>query len=89
MPSKPTQKSSKRAPTVGDVVCITFYDHAENSKDAILFRVYGEVFDVTRLAYRLRCWGYVDDVERATGNPDNEHGYTIVKRAIKDIKVLT
>jgi hypothetical protein len=73
----------------GDIVHCTFYDHAENSKDALLFEVFGRVEKVTRHAYLIYCWSYVDDVERAKdSNPENENWFAIVKRAIVDIKVL-
>ena len=79
----------KKAPKVGDIVQVTFWDHAENAKDALLFEVLGRVASVTRKAYLIRSWGYVNEVDRAgDGNPDNENSYAIVKRAIDSIKVL-
>lgn len=67
----------------GDIVEITFLDHAENSSDAIEFVVYGKVMNITRHAYILGSWIYTDDVARATdGNTDNENYFTIVKTAI-------
>lgn len=81
--------SRKKKVQVGDLVRVTFHDHAENSKDALEFEVFGRVFDETRLAYKIRCWGYVHDTDRAAdSSTHNEHYYTIVKRAITGIKVL-
>lgn len=76
-------------PKIGDIVEVTFLDHAENSKDVLLFEVFGRVKDITRKAYLIRAWGYVNEVDRAgDGNPDNENSYAIVKRAIESIRVL-
>jgi len=81
-------KQTKR-PQVNDLVVVEFYDHAENSRDALLFECIGRIFDITKLAYKLRVWGYVHDVDRAgDGNTDNEHHFSIVKKAIKSIRVL-
>ena len=74
---------------VGDVVHITFLDHAENSKDALLFEVFGRLYKITRKAYLVRSWGYVSDVDRAVdSNTDNEHTYAIVKSAVESIRIL-
>ena len=84
MAKKPVQR-----PSVGDVVHIVFLDHAENSKDALEFEVYGKLFEITKSAYKVRVWGYVNDVDRATdNNTDNENHYAIVKRAVKEMRVL-
>ena len=82
-------KKPVKRPSVGDVVVITFWDHAENSKDALKFEAIGRITGSTRMAYSVRCWGYVDDVDRAgDSNTDNENHYAIVKKAIESIKVL-
>ena len=84
MRNKPAQK-----PSVGDLVIITFLDHAENAHDALLFEVVGRIFDITKRAYKIRCWGYISDVDRAgDGRDDNETSYAIVKSTIESIKVL-
>jgi len=78
-----------KAPKIGDIVYCTFLDHAENAKDVLLFEVIGRVYKITKRAYLVRCWGYVNDVDRAgDGNEDNENSYAIVKKAIESIKVL-
>jgi len=74
---------------VGDVVHITFLDHAENSKDVLLFEVFGRIYKITRKAFCVRSWGYVTDVDRAgDSNTDNEHTYAIVKSAVDSIRIL-
>jgi hypothetical protein len=78
-----------KRPTIGDTVQVVFLDHAENSKDALLFEVFGRLSAITKKAYIVRSWGYVKEVDRAgDGNPDNENSYAIVKSAIESIKVL-
>ena len=78
-----------KRPTVGDLVEVVFLDHAENSKDALLFEVYGRITGITRKAYLIRAWGYVREVDRAgDGNPENENSYAIVKKAVESIRVL-
>ena len=78
-----------KRPVIGDLVICTFWDHAENSKDALLFEVVGRLFGVTKKAYKIKSWGYVREVDRAgDGNPDNENSYAIVKRAVDSIRVL-
>lgn len=78
-----------KKPSVGDIVSVVFLDHAENSRDAIRFEVIGRVSSITRAAYMIRVWGYIDDIDRASdNNPSNEHWFAIVKSAIESIKVL-
>ena len=84
MAKKPPQR-----PSIGDAVHIVFWDHAENSKDALLFEVFGRLIATTKKAHIIRAWGYVSDVDRAgDGNPDNENSYAIVKSAIADMQVI-
>ena len=84
MAKKPPQR-----PTIGDVVHCVFWDHAENSKDALRFEVFGKLIATTKKAWIIRSWGYVNDVDRAgDGNPDNENSYAIVKSTIETIVVL-
>ena len=72
-----------------DVVQIEFWDHAENSKDALKFEVIGRVFKITRKAYLVRCWGYASEVDRAgDGNADNENWFAIVKSTVETIKIF-
>ena len=78
-----------KRPKVGDLVEVQFWDHAEQSKDALLFEVFGRIAGITRKAYIIRAWGYVLDIDRAgDGNPENENSYAIVKRAIDSIRIL-
>lgn len=75
---------------VGDVVHCVFWDHAQDAKDALRFEIFGRVTDITRKAYRIHYWQYVDEVDRAAdGNrKENEDCYCIVKSAIETIKRL-
>lgn len=76
-------------PKSGDMVRVVFLDHAENSRDAIKFEVIGRVFKVTPKAYLIKSWGYVNEIDQAKdNNEDNENWFAIVKRAIEEIKVL-
>jgi len=78
-----------KKPKIGDIVELVFWDHAESSKDALLFEVYGRLIAITRKALIIRAWGYVKEVDRAgDGNPDNENTYAIVKRAVDSIRIL-
>jgi hypothetical protein len=80
---------SKKRPVIGDIVEVVFWDHAENSKDALLFEVFGRIMGITSKAILVRSWGYVKEVDRAgDGNTDNENSYAIVKKAIDSIRVL-
>ena len=80
---------AQKRPKVGDLVEVVFWDHAENSKDALLFDVFGRLTSITRKAYIVRSWGYQKDVDRAgDGNTDNENWYAIVKKAVDSIRVL-
>ena len=77
-------------PSQGDMVRIVFWDHAENSKDALRFEAIGRLFDSTKIAYKIRCWGYTDDLDRAGDeNTDNECSYAIVKKAVESVEILT
>ena len=80
-------KVAKKRPQKGDLVEITFLDHAEDG-DVIRFRVHGELYDISRTAYKVRSWAYASDVDRAAGNPDNEKTFSIVKKAVESVRVL-
>ena len=82
-------KKTATRPSVGDVVHVVFWDHAENSKDALKFEVFGRLAGTTRKAHIVRAWGYVEAVDRAgDSNPDNENTYAIVKSTIESIGTL-
>jgi hypothetical protein len=84
---KPSKKPPKPAP--GDVVQITFWDHAEASDDVLRFEVFGRIYKITPRAYCLKSWCYVSDIDRVgDSNEDNENRFAILKRAIDEIKVL-
>ena len=83
-------RNSKPAPSVGDVVHVTFWDHAQDSKDALLFEIFGRITDITKRAYVIHYWRYVDEVDRAKDDnkKENEDNYAIVKKAIESIRIL-
>jgi len=77
-------------PKIGDIVHIVFWDHAQDAKDAMQFEMFGRITDITKKAYKIHYWRYVNDVDRvADGNTkENEDCYCIVKAAIDSIKKL-
>ena len=82
-------KVAKKRPTVGDVVICVFWDHAQNMPGAIHFETIGRIVEISKKAYKIRCWGYVNDVDRAMDvSGSNEEWYDIVKSAIDSITVL-
>lgn len=80
--------AAKNKVTVGDLVHVIFWDHAENG-NAIQFEVIGRLFEVTRKEYKIRCWGYIKETDRAADErTDNECWYSIVRRAVDSIRRL-
>lgn len=80
-----------KRPKVGDVVICVFWDHSQNMSDAVHFEVIGRIVDITKKAYKLRCWGYVQEIDRVAESgtaTNNEEWYHIVKSAVDSIKVL-
>ena len=69
----------------GDIVHVIFWDHAQNSKDALKFETFGRVTDITRKAYRIHTWKYVEEGKTRKANEDYN---SIVKSTIEYIKVL-
>ena len=79
----------KQKVKVGDIVHVVFWDHAQDSKDAMLFEIFGRVVGITRKAYEIYFWRYVNDVDRVKDDhPDNEDSYAIVKSTIESIRKL-
>ena len=79
----------KQAVNVGDLVIVTFLDHAENSQKAMLFEATGRLTKKTKDEYILHFWRYVSDVDRAgDDNKENENCYAIVRSAIRSIRKL-
>ena len=80
---------AKKPIKVGQIVHCVFLDHAENGKDSMRFEVIGRVFEITRTAYKIRGWGYVDDIDRERDDrTDNENWFCIVKKAVESIRTL-
>lgn len=77
--------------SIGDVVHIEFWDHAQDSSDALLFEIFGRVTKITKAAYIVHYWRYVDAIQRASDDNrrDNEDCYAIVKKAIQSLVVLS
>ena len=76
-------------PKVGDIVQITFWDHAESSDDVLLFEVVGRLYKITKRAYCLKAWCYANDIDKVRdSNEDNETRFAIVKRAVDSIRIL-
>lgn len=75
---------------VGDLVDIEFLDHAEDAKDAMTFRLCGEVHKITRTSYIIYTWRYTNPIDRAedSNSKDNENSFAIVKKAVLSIKKL-
>lgn len=82
--------SSKYRPKVNDIVQVVFFDHAQDAKDALKFEVFGRVTAITKRAYVVHFWRYVNDVDRVVdGNRrGNEDCFAIVKSAIESIRKL-
>jgi hypothetical protein len=74
---------------VGDLVALTFLDHAENSDKAMLFEAIGRLRRITPKEYVLYFWGYVNEIDRAVDdNKSNENCFAIVRKAILTEKRL-
>ena len=82
-------KEQDKGTTLGDIVKITFLDHAENSDKPMDFIAIGEVTRITKDAYVLHFWKYANDIDRAVdNNKENENCFAIVRRCIKSIRKL-
>ncbi|MHC5059393.1 MAG: hypothetical protein ACYTKD_32475 [Planctomycetota bacterium] len=55
------------------------------------FEIWGKLIGITKLAYKVATWQYVNDVDRATDDnkKDNEDWFIIVKKAVVSIRTLT
>ena len=75
---------------VGAIVRIEFLDHAQSSEDAMLFECFGRLTSISKTAYRVHHWRYVNDVDRAGDHnaSENEDCFAIVKKAVTMIEVL-
>lgn len=81
---------SKQKTKVGDIVHVVFWDHAQDAKDALKFEIFGRLTEVTKKAYKIHYWRYVDDIDRAADDNrnNNEDCYCIVRSAIESVRVL-
>lgn len=80
----------RAVPKLGDYLVISFLDHAENSRTgSLLFEAVGRLTRITKDDYTLHCWRYVSDVDKAgDDNDSNEHCFSIVRKAIKSVRIL-
>ena len=90
MPPKTSRTRRVDKPSVGDIVRIVFLDHAQDSKEPMLFEVFGRLTNISKDAYRVHHWRYVNDVDRAKDHNSrhNEDCYAIVRKAVTEIEVL-
>lgn len=81
--------TNKKRVRIGHMVHCVFLDHSEQGKDAMRFEVIGRVFEITKDAYKIRSWGYVEDLDRdRDGLADNENWFCIVKKAVESIRTI-
>ena len=79
----------KKRPVIGDIVELKFWDHAENSRDALLFVVIGRVSNITKRADIVHTWQYVNATDKSADDNDaNAVWIAIVNSAISDIRRL-
>jgi len=79
-----TRHPAKWRPSVDDVVCVRFLDHAMGTDAAIEFLVWGRIAIVTRTTYVVRTWDYVNAAV-PDHNPDNVERFSIVRKAILEM----
>lgn len=70
-------------PKLGDVVAVTFLDHAEKSDTLLEFTAYGRVAILTPEAITIDCWHYAAGAER-DGNVER---FTIARGVVKAVNV--
>lgn len=75
---------------VGDLVDIEFLDHAEDADDSMVFKLAGEIMEITKTSYIVATWRYASEVSRAKDDntKENENRFAIVKKAILNIRKL-
>lgn len=66
---------------------ITFLDHAEDM-GIIEFRVVGWADTITEDAIELLCWDYTDPEKERRAGDVNLKRFSIVKSAIKSVKII-
>lgn len=82
------KKYIPRAPKVGDVVRVRFWDHAENTNAGIQI-AYGEVKSKNRHVMVLNAWRPEDDPGDDTEEKSHTTRFEIVVSTIVDCQVLT
>ena len=83
-------KNSKPAPTVGDIIHVEFWDHANGGEGPMHFAVIGRLTEIKKEAYRIHFWAYTSPIDAAADDnkKENEDWWWIVKAAITNIRIL-
>ena len=68
----------------GDIVEVDFYDHAQDSEEALVFRVWGRVCKVEKKHIVVQVWAHPDNME----NDNQTEYYSIIKSCIISSRVL-
>lgn len=74
----------KPQPKAGDVVRIRFMDHVEDGDEVEEFFVYGRVAKVSKQAYTVDSWAWVDPDGDRDGNIK---AFTILRAVIKEVVI--
>jgi len=78
---------------VGELVLIDFWDHREigtEPHEAYEFTAVGRVRQITDISISIDNWYFADaDEDIRSHHANNVNGYCIVKRAIKNIRLLS
>jgi len=73
----------------GDLVEIRFLDHCEDGDDAMEFIVWGRVEKCTKSSILVHSWTFAKETDGASNsNSDNIKTFTIVKKAILELRKL-
>lgn len=73
-------------PKVGDVVCVTFWDHVQNADDLFLCRAYGRIHAITRDKITIDTWHLAHDEHREL--KDDTECFTLLRSAITSLDIL-
>ena len=70
---------------IGDIIEVTFWDHAQNSKLPLLFKAWGRLIDKSKAHIAIQTWGHPENLECDS----QTEGYAIVKSCIVNVTVLS
>ena len=71
-----------------DLVAVTFQDHSRGN-ESLEFTTYGRVVRQNKIELVIAFWAYSDPRYKHAADDPNVHCYTIVKSAIKALRVLS